>query len=389
MGTLLIKKTMENYQVCRATMGDIEQIISMIEYSRSLMRKRGNLSQWTGGYPSRQDVEADIRAGNSHLLRCGDAVAGTFALVEGLEPTYQIIEGGWKDAPRPYGTIHRTACAPGFHGIFAAALEWSRRQVASLRIDTHADNRVMLHLIQKLGFERCGIVYMDDGSPREAYQMLDTGCLCQPLQQHIESNIIPLYDQFDAAHRRDHAESVIAESLRLAKYYTVEVNMVYTIAAYHDVGLCQGREQHHIVSAQALQADEVLRRWFSPEQLAVMAQAIEDHRASSGQEPRSIYGKIVAEADRDIRPEKIVRRTIQYGLSHYPTLSPEQHYQRAMQHLEEKYGPFGYLRLFLPESDNATHLARLREMIADPRELRTLLEQIYQEETTMQNSNIS
>ncbi len=161
------------------------------------------------------------------------------------------------------------------------------------------------------------------------------------LREYIQQNIIPQYVNFDKAHQIDHVEKVIEESMKLASYYDVNVSMVYTIAAYHDLGLCEGREFHHIVSGRILLADETLRHWFTDEQLLPMKEAIEDHRASNKQAPRSIYGKIVAEADRIIDPEVTLRRTVQYGLSHYPEMDKEQQYARFRKHLNDKYAEGG------------------------------------------------
>ena len=197
------------------------------------------------------------------------------------------------------------------------------------------------------------------------------------LQAYIEAAILPLYKEFDPAHRTDHALQVITESLKLSKHYDVDERMVYAIAAYHDIGLCEGRERHHLVSGKILRADERLREWFSEEQIETMAQAVEDHRASLDHAPRSIYGRIVAEADRLIDPMTVLLRTVQYGLSHYPELSKEQHYQRYCEHLQEKYAKGGYLRLWIPESDNATHLAELRALIADEVQKRKVFEMFY------------
>ena len=208
--------------------------------------------------------------------------------------------------------------------------------------------------------------------------MLET--VNQELANYIECFIIPLYDHFDKAHQRDHVRMVIKQSLELAATLEVDINMVYTIAAYHDVGLCEGRERHHIVSAQMMLADDELRKWFSEAQLQTMAEAVEDHRASSDHAPRSLYGRIVAEADRDIEALQIVRRTVQYGLAHYAALDSEAHYRRALGHLQEKYGEGGYLRLWLPESPNAEGLRELRRLIADEAALRAAFEQIYAEE---------
>ena len=202
--------------------------------------------------------------------------------------------------------------------------------------------------------------------------------MIQPqLKTHIEQEILPSYDNFDAAHQRNHAEEVIERSMALAQHYDVEENMVYAIAAYHDTGLCEGRDTHHLVSGRIIREDKKLRDWFDEAQIETMAQAAEDHRASSGHEPRSIYGKIVAEADRLISPEKVIRRTIQFGLDHYPELDKEGQYQRFKAHLLEKYSDTGYLRLWIPESDNATRLEELRKIIRDESKMREAFEQTF------------
>ena len=199
------------------------------------------------------------------------------------------------------------------------------------------------------------------------------------LQEYVEREILPRYDQHDAAHRRDHVETVIGQSLAIVRQLNqqganLSEDMAYAIAAYHDTGLCEGREHHHEVSAFIIRADQELHRWFSDEQISIIADAAEDHRASSKQAPRTIYGRIVAEADRVIVPETIIQRTIQYGLEHYPTLNREGHYERTVEHLREKYGDGGYLRLWFPESPNAARLAELRQIIADPVRLRNIFD---------------
>ena len=190
------------------------------------------------------------------------------------------------------------------------------------------------------------------------------------LQNYVRQSIIPQYANFDKAHQIDHVEKVIEESLKLATHYEVDYSMVYVIAAYHDLGLYEGREFHHITSGKVLLADETLRRWFTDEQLLQMKEAIEDHRASSKQAPRTIYGMIVAEADRIIDPEVTLRRTVQYGLSHYPEMDKEEQYARFRKHLTEKYAEGGYLKLWIPQSDNAGRLAELRNLITNEDELR-------------------
>lgn len=196
------------------------------------------------------------------------------------------------------------------------------------------------------------------------------------LQQYVAQHILPLHDHYDEAHQRSHIETVISNSMAIAQHYDVNPDMVYAIAAYHDTGICEGRERHHLVSGRIVRNDVQLQQWFNAEQTETMAQAVEDHRASSQQEPRSIYGKIVAEADRDIDSEKIVLRTLQYGWDHYPDLGKEEQWQRMVDHLEEKYSENGYLRLWLPESPNAQRLEELRQLIKDRVALRALFERL-------------
>jgi uncharacterized protein len=141
--------------------------------------------------------------------------------------------------------------------------------------------------------------------------------------------------------------------------------MLQTAAACHDLGLSGGRDRHHLDSGVIIRADERLRKWFDQEQIEIIAQAAEDHRASAKTPPRSIYGMLVAEADRVIDGQTIIIRTLQYGMKHYPGLDRQGHIARAIEHLREKYGYGGYLRLWIPWSDNALRLNALREVIAD------------------------
>ena len=203
------------------------------------------------------------------------------------------------------------------------------------------------------------------------------------LCEHIRERIIPQYVNFDKAHRIDHVEKVIEESMKLALHYEVNSAMVYTIAAYHDLGLCEGREFHHIVSGKILFADETLWQWFTDDQMLQMKEAIEDHRASNKQAPRSIYGKIVAEADRIIDPEITLRRTVQYGLSHYPEMDKEHQYERFRKHLADKYAEGGYLKLWIPQSYNAGRLAELRQLITNEERIRRVFDQLYEEESIL------
>lgn len=197
------------------------------------------------------------------------------------------------------------------------------------------------------------------------------------LTLYIEREILPRYDGFDKAHREDHARMVISRSLEIARHYAVNMEMVYVIAAFHDLGIGVDRNTHHLESGRIVREDPRLQEWFSPEDIETIAQAVEDHRASSSHEPRSIYGKIVAEGDRYIDPEKIIERTIQYGLDHYPELDKEGHWRRTLDHLHEKYAEGGYLKLWFPESPNVERLNSLREIIKDEARLRRIFDKYF------------
>lgn len=204
----------------------------------------------------------------------------------------------------------------------------------------------------------------------------------EDIQKFVFDEIVPKYAGFDPAHKEDHALTVIEQAMLLMDRMSAwraaqneetasnwqevpEREMLFIAAACHDLGLVNGRERHHLDSGIIIRNDPRLRQWFTEEDIETIAQAAEDHRASGKSAPRSIYGKIVAEADRVIDGETIIRRTIQFGFTHYPSLDREAHIKRAVEHLREKYGRGGYLKLWIPWSDNATRLNALQEMIAD------------------------
>ena len=203
------------------------------------------------------------------------------------------------------------------------------------------------------------------------------------LVEFIETQILPQYQQFDRAHNMEHVTRVIRSSLQLAQQTGADVDMVYAIAAYHDLGLAGPRAIHHLTSGKILMADARLKRWFSPEQLRLMKEAVEDHRASASRAPRSIFGKIVAEADRDLEPNNVIRRTIQFGLANYAQLDREGHWQRLLQHLEEKYSTRGYIHLWISGSQNERWLNELRELIEHPNNMRPIFDKIFDDETKL------
>ena len=174
----------------------------------------------------------------------------------------------------------------------------------------------------------------------------------EKLKEYIEGSILPQYEDFDAGHRVDHALAVISKSMELAKNFDVNIDMVYTVAACHDLGLRFGRDGHELSSGRLMRRDAALREF-------------EDHRASSKHEPRSIYGLIVSEADRQLDPMTVLRRSVQYGLANYPELDEAGQLERAHSHVAEKYGEGGYLKLRLASAQNAAALAEIRRLLAN------------------------
>ena len=140
------------------------------------------------------------------------------------------------------------------------------------------------------------------------------------------------------------------------------------------------RAIHPLVGGKILAADARLKKWFSPEQIKIMKEAVEDHRASASHSPRSQYGKIVAEADRDLDPETIFRRAVQYGLEKEPTLDRIGQWKRFHHHMQEKYSRTGYIRLWVHNSPNRDRLSAIQATIEDIGKLRQWFDRLYDEE---------
>lgn len=213
------------------------------------------------------------------------------------------------------------------------------------------------------------------------------------IDNYIYKVIVPKYAGFDAAHKEDHALTVIEQAMKLLdsmqQWIAVQKNVdpqwlvpvnrevLKMAAACHDLGLVNGRDRHHLDSGVIIRNDANLRQWFAEDEVEIIAQAAEDHRASGESEPRSIYGKLVAEADRVIDGQTIIIRTIQFGFKHYPHLEREGHIARAVSHLKEKYGRGGYLKLWIPWSDNASRLNSLQDIIANDCAIQAEVERAY------------
>ena len=200
------------------------------------------------------------------------------------------------------------------------------------------------------------------------------------LVEFVEKHILPKYQDFDKAHSTGHVMRVMRRALELARIVGADVNMTYAIAAYHDIGMSGPRAVHHVTGGRILASDARLKKWFSAEQIKIMKEAVEDHRASASHAPRSVYGRIVAEADRDLDPEQVFSRAVQFGLSNYPQLDKEGQWKRFVEHMGNKYSVNGYIKLWIPQSDNARKLSMLRDIISDRTRLRAVFDAIYDKE---------
>ena len=189
----------------------------------------------------------------------------------------------------------------------------------------------------------------------------------QKLQQYIEENIFPSYQKNDAGHNLEHIKYVIDRSFQLVEENELDVNldMVYTIASYHDIGHYIDSKKHEIISAEMMFQDKKLKEFFTEEELKTIKEAIEDHRASSNKEPRSIYGKIVSSADRSNTVEDCLSRTYTYGKKLNPKATDEELFLRAHEVLLKKFGENGYAKFYFKDSIYEKFLIDLRELLAD------------------------
>ena len=155
-----------------ATQADIPTLLRLADEARQIMRRSGNMNQWTNGYPTADAFRADIARGGSYIIeRDGTAIA-TFACLPSPEPTYRNIDGAWLDDTLPYIVVHRIASTPDSHGIIAEMLDYCDTLCPNIRIDTHADNTIMRHILAQHGFAYCGVIYLDNGDERLAYQRI-------------------------------------------------------------------------------------------------------------------------------------------------------------------------------------------------------------------------
>ena len=186
------------------------------------------------------------------------------------------------------------------------------------------------------------------------------------LKQYIEENVFPEYKKNDQGHDLEHIKYVINRSIKFADTIPdINYDIVYTVASYHDIGHHINPKLHEIISAEIMYKDDNLKEYFSDEERLIIKEAIEDHRASSDHEPRSIYGKIVSTADRNNTVEACLRRSYTYGKRLEPTATDEELFERAHKHLNLKFGEDGYAKFFFKDEEYENFLHDIRELLAD------------------------
>ena len=185
------------------------------------------------------------------------------------------------------------------------------------------------------------------------------------LKKYIEENIFPEYDKNEKAHNIDHIKYVINRSFELVLENKLDVNsnMVYTIASYHDIGHHIDSKTHEIISANIMSKDKKLKEFFNKSELKIIKEAIEDHRASAKDDPRSIYGRIVSSADRNDSVEACLRRTYSYGKKLDPNATDEELYLRAYDVLCKKFGEGGYAKFYFKDTQYEKFLKDLRKLL--------------------------
>lgn len=184
------------------------------------------------------------------------------------------------------------------------------------------------------------------------------------LIEYIHTNVFPVYAKNDPAHQLEHIEYVIRRSLLFMQQFDgLNADMVYAVAAYHDIAHHVDKDNHETLSASVFEREESMKRFFTAEQRSIIKEAIEDHRASLEYEPRSEYGKIVSSADRSVDVDAFLRRTHAYSLKHFPGNSEAQNMERCYQHMKDKYGSGGYAKHYVMDEEYHQFQQTIRNLI--------------------------
>lgn len=186
------------------------------------------------------------------------------------------------------------------------------------------------------------------------------------LEEYIQNNIFPIYNKNDQGHNLEHIKYVINRSIKFADTIPdIDYNIVYTVAAYHDIGHHIDPKKHELISAEIMYTDDKLKEFFNDEERIIIKEAIEDHRASSNHEPRSIYGKIVSTADRNNTVEACLRRSYCYNKKLHPEFNDEQIFEDCHYHLNDKFGENGYAKFYFKDEEYEKFLTDIRDILAN------------------------
>ena len=157
-------------EIRKTTLGDLDEVMTIYEKARQFMRDHDNPTQWSGGWPSREQIEADIAEGTSYVCTHGGRIAGVMCFFIGTDPTYAVIENGSWLSDKTYAVVHRIASSGEFKGTGSFMMRWAFESYGNVRVDTHEDNYVMQNMLTKLGYSYQGIIHLANGDPRLAYQ---------------------------------------------------------------------------------------------------------------------------------------------------------------------------------------------------------------------------
>ena len=158
--------------VRKSILSDLPRIMEIYREAREIMISCGNIHQWPLGYPYESKIKGDIDNGHSYVIEDEGDIVGVFTFIIGKDPTYGYIEGSWIEDTKPYGTIHSLGSLKRSHNVARTCFEWCWQQIDNLRVDTHEENVIMRHCVEKFGFQYCGTIYLENGSPRRAYQKI-------------------------------------------------------------------------------------------------------------------------------------------------------------------------------------------------------------------------
>lgn len=188
----------------------------------------------------------------------------------------------------------------------------------------------------------------------------------EKLKKYIEINVLPEYVKNDSGHGIEHINYVIDRCYRFSEQFdNIELDMLYTIAAFHDIAHHIDKKNHEKLSAEIFYKNCDLKQFFTEEQRIIIKEGIEDHRASSSSVPRSDYGKIISSADRSTDVSEFLRRTHAYTLKHNPNLTVEEMLERAYNHTKDKYGKDGYAKHYVIDNDYIEFRNEISELIND------------------------